>query len=70
MPKLPVFTSKKLLKVLKENGFDVDHITGSHYVLYNEITNKIVTVPFHNKDLPKGTLLSILKSSGLNRNDL
>ncbi len=70
MPKLPVRTSKEVLKVLKEHGFEIDHSTGSHYILYNESTKRRVTLPFHTKDLPKGTLLSILRASGLGREEL
>jgi predicted RNA binding protein YcfA (HicA-like mRNA interferase family) len=69
MPKLPVINSKKILVILKKNGFEIDNATGSHYILYNKVNKKRVTVPFHNKDLPKGTLLSIIKSAGLSRED-
>jgi predicted RNA binding protein YcfA (HicA-like mRNA interferase family) len=70
MPKLPGFTPKKLLKILQDRGFDIDHANGSHYILYNSTTKRRVTLPFHSKDLPKGTLLSIIKMAGLSRNDL
>ncbi len=69
MPKLPVLTSKKVLSILQGNGFDIDHTTGSHYILYNPRSQKRVTLPYHTKDLPKGTLLSIIKSSGVSRGD-
>ena len=69
MPKLPSLTSRKLLQILAKVGFEVDHVTGSHYILYNKITERRVTVPFHNKDLAKGTLASILKSAGLYEKD-
>jgi predicted RNA binding protein YcfA (HicA-like mRNA interferase family) len=70
MPKLPLLSSKKLLKILKKNGFEIDHITGSHYILYNAALRKRVVLPFHCKDLPKGTLYSILKSAGIAIKDL
>jgi predicted RNA binding protein YcfA (HicA-like mRNA interferase family) len=70
MPRLPSLTSKKLLKVLLKNGFAIDHTTGSHYILYNERDNKRVTLPFHAKDLPKGTIYSILKSAGPSKEDI
>ena len=57
MPKLPVITPKKLFKLFIESGFDIDHTTGSHYILYRAKDNTRVTVPFHRKDIPKGTLL-------------
>ena len=69
MPKLPVLTVKEVLKILQSKGFEIDHTTGSHYVLYNQDNQKRVTVPYHAKDLPKGTLLAIIKSSGLSKDD-
>jgi len=70
MPKLPALNFKRLVKILEANGFKVDHITGSHYILYNKTDGKRVTVPFHNKELPKGTLMSIIKQAGLSKKDL
>jgi len=45
MPKLPLLSSKKLLKILKKNGFEIDHTTGSHYILYNSTSRKRVVIP-------------------------
>ncbi|MEK7104233.1 MAG: type II toxin-antitoxin system HicA family toxin [Patescibacteria group bacterium] len=70
MPKLPVLTAKETLKILQKAGFCIDHTTGSHYILYHSGNGKRVTLPFHCKDLPKGTILSILKSAGIDKNDL
>ena len=65
MPKIPSLTSKEVISILKHNGFQLDHTTGSHYVFYHPETKKRVTVAYHNKDIPMGTLLSILKQAGL-----
>ncbi len=70
MPKLPVMTAKKLLKVLGKLGFRVDHITGSHFILYNDTNRKRVVVPLHLKDLPKGTLMSILSEADIDKSEL
>ena len=70
MPKIPSLTSKKLLRILQKGGFEIDHIAGSHYILYNKLENKRITVPFHCKDLPKGTIHSILKAAGISNADL
>lgn len=70
MPKLPVITARKLLKILRKTGFEIDHITGSHYILYRRIDGKRTTIPYHNKDIKPGTLHSILKSVGLRKEDL
>lgn len=70
MSKLPVLTSKQIIKVLQKKGFALDHITGSHYIFYHPLYKRRVVVPYHIKDLPKGTLLSILKQAGLDREDM
>ena len=70
MLKLPRLSGKKLVKVLEKNGFLLDHTSGSHFVFRNQHTGRRVTVPVHNEELPPGTLLSILKQAGLNREDL
>lgn len=69
MPRI-VFTPKKLLKILLKAGFKIDHVTGSHYILYHQISKKRVTLSLHTKDLPKGTSHSIIKSAGLLEEDL
>ena len=69
MPKLPVLNPKKLIKILYKLGYILDHTTGSHYVFYNNISSKPVSVPYHNKDIPTGTLLSILKLAGISKNN-
>jgi len=60
MPKAPVLTSKDVIKLLEDNGFALERAKGSHRLYYNCKTNKRAIVPFHNKDLPIGTLLEIL----------
>ena len=61
MPRLPVVKPKMVIRVLKRNGFLVDH-TGSHYVLMKEKIR--VVVPYHNRDLKPGTLASIIAQAG------
>lgn len=68
MPK--IWTPKKLLKKLQKLGFEIDHITGSHFVLYNPKTNKRTLIAYHGKDIPKGTLGEILKQAGISKEDL
>jgi hypothetical protein len=38
--------------------------------LKNLDTKKLVVVPYHKKDLPKGTLLEILKQAGISREEV
>ena len=70
MPKLPTLSSQKVIKILEKNGFILDRVKGSHHIFYHPDTNKRVVVPFHKKDLPKGTLLEILKQAGISKDQL
>lgn len=65
MPKLPRVKPAKVIKALKRAGFYIDHITGSHYIFYQNDESWPVSVPRHNKDLKLGTLKSILKQAKL-----
>jgi len=40
MPKLPVITPRKLIRILLKIGFQLDHKTGSHFIFYNSGTQK------------------------------
>ena len=70
MPKLPSLTSEKVIKVLKRKGFVLDRVKGGHHVYYHPETKRRVVVPFHKRDLPKGTLLEILKQAGITKEEL
>lgn len=58
-------TPKQMMKLLKQNGFQEVRQVGSHITLENPDTGKITTVPYHCKDLKKGTEQAILKQAGL-----
>ena len=63
-PKLPALKPKAADKVLRKAGFSFIRQKGSHRIYIKE--NKIIVVPWHNKDLKRGTLRHIIKQSGLN----
>ncbi|HEY2384693.1 MAG TPA: type II toxin-antitoxin system HicA family toxin [Terriglobia bacterium] len=65
-PALPTVKAKECLRALERYGFFIDHHTGSHARLFHQTdpTRKI-TIPIHNKDLPAGTLKSILRQAGI-----
>jgi len=54
---------KKLIKILKHGGWEVDRIQGSHHIMKKD--NQTVSIPVHNKDLKTGLLNKILKQTGL-----
>jgi predicted RNA binding protein YcfA (HicA-like mRNA interferase family) len=56
--------SREVLRLLKENGWYVDRIKGSHHQLRHLTRPGVVTVPHPKKDLKHGTLHSIEKQAG------
>ena len=69
MPKLPVLSGIKVVKILARIGYEIDHQTGSHIILRNkEEPHRRLTVPNHD-EIAKGTLLAIIKQSGLTREE-
>jgi len=70
MPKLPSINSKKLIKILGSLGFKLDHSTGSHFIFYSPETRKRAVIPYHVKDLPKGTTMNILREAGITKKEV
>jgi len=60
MSNFPSLTPKELIKILESKGFILKRIHGSHHYFIHQVNGKIAVVPFHNKDLAKGTLHAIL----------
>ncbi|KKQ76708.1 MAG: YcfA-like protein [Parcubacteria group bacterium GW2011_GWC1_38_6] len=52
-------------KLLHKNGFILKRQSGSHRVYFNPTLDKTVVVPFHSKEIPQGTIRSIVKQSSL-----
>jgi predicted RNA binding protein YcfA (HicA-like mRNA interferase family) len=66
MSRLPALNGKAVLAALISAGFYVHHVKGSHHVLRHPHNAKLrVVVPVHRKDLPPGTLHSILRQAEL-----
>lgn len=64
--RLPSLTPKEVLRALYRAGFFVHHTSGSHYILKHPDRPMLrVTVAFHNRDLKRRTLESIVEQSGL-----
>lgn len=71
MPKLPVVSGKELITALKKAGLIIVRQRGSHISLQKitpEKTYKTV-VPMHD-EVAKGTLLDILRQTGLSKDNL
>ena len=70
MPKLPSLTPQKVIKILEKKGFILDRTKGSHHIYYHPETKKRAVVPLHKRDLPKGTLLEILRQASISKEEL
>lgn len=71
--RLPSLSSKEIIRVLRKAGFTQapDRGKGSHRAFVKEDQTgriRLVIVP-QGKDIPRGTLLSILDQAGLTRED-
>lgn len=61
--------SKDLIKILEKNNFVLQRSKGSHHIFKHKDGRRTV-VPVHNKDLPKGTVMAILKQAGISKKDI
>ncbi|MEI6328166.1 MAG: type II toxin-antitoxin system HicA family toxin [Pseudanabaena sp. ELA645] len=64
-------SGKALCKVVERRGWELKRVTGSHHIYIKQGYEVILSIPVHgNRDLPIGTLKSILKDAGLSESDL
>lgn len=68
--KLPNLNPEKVIKIIESRGFVRDRVKGSHYIYLHPETRQRVVIPVHKKDLPKGTLMEILRQAGIKKEDL
>ncbi len=70
MAKLPAVRPREVVRFLESNGFVLDRTSGSHFVFYHPLSKRRAVVPKHNRDMPKGTLLSLLREAGFTREEM
>jgi predicted RNA binding protein YcfA (HicA-like mRNA interferase family) len=58
-------TFREAQKMIHADGWRLDSIEGSHYHYQHSTKCGKVTIPYHNGDIPKGTLESIKRQAGL-----
>jgi predicted RNA binding protein YcfA (HicA-like mRNA interferase family) len=64
--KLPRLKASEVISILQRNGFILVSQRGSHQKWRNYDTSKQVIIPHHKgKQLPLGTLRSIIEGSGI-----
>jgi predicted RNA binding protein YcfA (HicA-like mRNA interferase family) len=63
--RLPAVKPKEVIRALERAGFFVHHATGSHYILKHPDRPLLrVTVAWHNRELKRKTLASIIEQAG------
>lgn len=70
MSNTPSITPKDIIRILKQKGFVLDRNRGSHQIWLHPESRKRAVVPMHKKDLPVGTMFSILKQAGIDKDEL
>jgi predicted RNA binding protein YcfA (HicA-like mRNA interferase family) len=64
-------SGKKFCKILERRGWVQKRIKGSHHIYFQPTAQKIITVPVHgNRDIPVGTLKSLMRDADLAEADL
>ncbi|MCE7984284.1 MAG: type II toxin-antitoxin system HicA family toxin [Caldilinea sp. CFX5] len=68
MPKLRVLSGQEVCKILADHGFAKVRQKGSHIFMQKKTGQTTITVPVPDyNELKRGTLLGIIKQSGLPR---
>jgi predicted RNA binding protein YcfA (HicA-like mRNA interferase family) len=70
MSKLPAVKPRQVIRFLEQNGFILDRTSGSHFIFYHPVSRRRAVVPQHSRDLPKGTLMSLLREAGFTREEM
>ena len=66
MPKIPIVTARKLIKVLKKKHFILHRTEGSHHIFIQSEGQLTVSVPVHaGHDLGRGITLKIIKEANI-----
>ena len=60
-------TSAEFIKLLKQDGWRLDRVKGSHHQFRHPRKPGSVTVPHPRKDIPPGTLASMYRQAGLTK---
>ena len=70
MGKLSILSGKEVCNILERHGFSEVRRRGSHIVMQKKLSNTTITVPVpDHKEIRIGTLLSIIRQSGLPRRE-
>lgn len=68
MAALPTLNGREIIKIFAKDGWQMVRQRGSHMILVKEGQIATLSVPDH-KEVAKGTLRSLIRSSGLTAED-
>ena len=70
MGKLPTLSGKEICRILEKHGFKEVRRRGSHIAMQRITPDSTITVPVpDHKEIRVGTLMSIIRQSGLSRSE-
>ncbi|HBH29347.1 MAG TPA: hypothetical protein DDX99_10950 [Desulfofustis sp.] len=70
MVKLKVLSGKEICGILEKHGFLKARQRGSHIVMQKQLPGRTITVPVpDHREIRTGTLLSIIRQSGVSRSE-
>ena len=65
------YSPKHLIQLLEGKGYYFKRVNGSHHIYFHPGLKRTVVVPLHgNKDIPKGTFMSIIKQAGITKEEI
>lgn len=70
MPKPPRETGRKLVRAMGRAGFVPVRTEGDHLFMHNPRIGRTATIVTTTRDLPVGTLASILRQAGITAEEL
>jgi predicted RNA binding protein YcfA (HicA-like mRNA interferase family) len=68
-PRLPGVRAQELIRALEKAGFETLRQRGSHKTLHDTITDRMVVVPVHSREIPRWLMKRIIKDAGLTEDE-
>lgn len=65
-----MLTPRQMVRALERAGFTMERQTGSHAIMRHPVSKRKVTVPWHNRDLRRDLMFSIIRQAGLTPGEL
>jgi predicted RNA binding protein YcfA (HicA-like mRNA interferase family) len=71
LSEIKAISGKRMCRLLKEKGWNLARVTGSHHIFVREGANLRITIPVHaNQNLKTGLQRAIMKLADIAENEL